>query len=623
MRRSVATVSLSGTLYEKLSAAARAGFDGVELFEDDLIASPWSPAQIRRRADDLGLRIDLYQPFRDAEALPDEHFARVLRRAAHKFDVMEALGASTMLICSSVSPVAIDDDDLAAAQLRELAEHARARGLRIAYEALAWGRHVSDYRHAWRIAAAADHPALGTCIDSFHILSRGHDPQAIREIPGDRIFFLQLADAPELVMDVLQWSRHYRCFPGQGGFDLTTFVGHVLAAGYTGPLSLEVFNDVFRQADADRTAVDAMRSLLVLEESLRASAGNDRAGMVADLDLCAPPAPVEPTDFAFAEVAVDHTSAPGVERVLTALGFERSGHHRSKPVHMWTQGRARVLLNHGDARVADTLRGNALVSALALEVDDPPRSAARAEQLRAPRIARDHGPSEADLAAVSAPDGTAIFFCRTAATDAQSWVTDFLPMRQPAPQAPAGITCIDHVGLAQPFDHFDEALLFYRAVLGLRLQGGQELAAPYGLVRSRPLSSADGAVRIALSVALLGRGGSVRGAPEPQQIAFACDDIFAASRAVRAAGGELLPIPDNYYDDLAARTDLDDALVARMRNSDVLYDHTARGTFLHFYTPLIGDRLFFEVVQRTGAYDGYGAPNTPVRMAALRAAAQD
>jgi 4-hydroxyphenylpyruvate dioxygenase len=469
--------------------------------------------------------------------------------------------------------------------------------------------------------AAADHPALGICIDSFHILSRHHDPEGIREIPGDKIFFLQLADAPELVMDVLQWSRHYRCFPGQGGFDLTAFVGHVLSAGYRGPLSLEVFNDVFRQADAERTAVDAMRSLLVLEESLRTSASAERA--FVDVDLCAPPAPVEPAGFAFAEIAVDHTSARAVERELTTLGFVRSGYHRSKPVHLWTQGRARVLLNHSDARVAGDLQGDALVSALALEVNDPEQAAARADQLCAPRIARDHGPSEADLAAVSAPDGTAVFFCRTAATDAQSWVTDFLPAEQPTAPAPTGITHIDHVGLAQPFDHFDEALLFYRSVLGLRRQGGQELAAPYGLVRSRPLSSADGAVRIALSVALLGRGGSIRGAPEPQQIAFACDDIFAASRAVRAAGGELLPIPDNYYDDLAARTDLDDALVARMRESSVLHDHTERGAFLHFYTRLIGRRLFLEVVQRDRGYDGYGAPNTPVRMAALRAAAHD
>ena len=67
-------------------------------------------------------------------------------------------------------------------------------------------------------------------------------------------------------MDVLPWSRHHRLFPGQGSFDLTGFLGHVLAAGYAGPWSLEVFNDVFRQADPRGTAIDARRSLLALEE---------------------------------------------------------------------------------------------------------------------------------------------------------------------------------------------------------------------------------------------------------------------------------------------------------------------------------------------------------------------
>ena len=70
MRRSIATVCLSGTLDEKLAAAARAGFDGVELFEADLVNSPLAPDEVRGLADERGLTIDLYQPFRDFEAVP-------------------------------------------------------------------------------------------------------------------------------------------------------------------------------------------------------------------------------------------------------------------------------------------------------------------------------------------------------------------------------------------------------------------------------------------------------------------------------------------------------------------------------------------------------------------------
>ena len=91
---------------------------------------------------------------------------------------MEELGAPAMLVCSNVSPDAIDDDALAAEQLHALAERAAERGLQIAYEALAWGRHVSEYDHAWRIVAAADHPSLGICLDSFHILSLRHRPRS-------------------------------------------------------------------------------------------------------------------------------------------------------------------------------------------------------------------------------------------------------------------------------------------------------------------------------------------------------------------------------------------------------------------------------------------------------------
>ena len=101
-----------------------------------------------------------------------------------------------------------------------------------------------------------------------------------------------------------------------------------------------------------------------------------------------------------------------------------------------------------------------------------------------------------------------MFFCRTDASDADSWLADFLTAGPPGAGAAADVAGIDHVALSQPFDYFDEAALFYRSVLGLELQAGHELAAPEGLVRSRAARSADGSVRFALSVPLVGNGGS-------------------------------------------------------------------------------------------------------------------
>jgi 3-dehydroshikimate dehydratase len=614
LRRSIATISLSGPLEEKLAAAARAGFDGVEIFEGDLITSSLSPADIRLHAADLGLEIMLYQPFRDFEAVPEDVFARNIRRAERKFGLMTALGADTMLVCSNVSAAAIDDDARAASQLRRLAERAGEHGIRIAYEALAWGRHISSYQRAWELVTAAGHPALGICLDSFHILSLGHDTSGIRAIPAEQIFFLQLADAPLLTMDVLAWSRHYRCFPGQGDFDLTGFMADVLAAGYGGPWSLEVFNDVFRQADAERTAVDGMRSLLCLEESLTAPASTG-GSMPGPVTLTALPRSAELPGYAFVELEVDSLIEPAAEKLLHGLGFHRAGRHRTKPVQLWQQAGARVLINRTGTGHQGHFQGDAMVAAIAVESQDPAQSARRAHALLAPAIPRSYGPGEADLTSVAAPDGTAVFFCQTGQRDTIGWLGDFHPVAAvPAGKQPL-VTAVDHVALSQPFDYFDEAALFYRSLLGMRAHGSEEVASPYGLVRSRAVRSVGG-VRLVLNVPVLG-GGRPAEAATHQHVAFRCDDIVTAARTVRAAGIPVLPIPANYYDDLAARFDLDPGLAQQLAGLGVLYDRDSRGgEFFHFYTVMLGHRLFFEIVQRSNGYEGFGAPNTPVRMAA-------
>src|SRR5699024_9945091 len=148
---------LSGTVDDKLTAAAEAGFGGVELFENDLVNSAMSPERIHQRCAELGLRLDLYQPFRNFGAVPPRLLPDHLRRAEQKFAVMERLGTDTILVCSTVSPDAVDDDALAAEQLHELASRAHERGIRVAYEALAWGRFVNTYDHSWRIVRQADH----------------------------------------------------------------------------------------------------------------------------------------------------------------------------------------------------------------------------------------------------------------------------------------------------------------------------------------------------------------------------------------------------------------------------------------------------------------------------------
>src|SRR5947209_2267643 len=316
---------------EKLNAIAAAGFDGVEIFENDLMYFDGSPAEVKAICADLGLRILLFQPFRDFKAAPRARMPKNFDRAEIKFDVMQQLGTDLMLVCSNTAPDAIDDDAVAAEDLRALGERAARRGLRIGYEALAWGRRVNRFGHAWSIVQAADHAAVGLVVDTFHTFALDDDDAPIAAIPGDRIFFVQLADAPLMRLDALSWSRHFRCFPGQGGMAVTRFARNVLASGYAGPISLEIFNDEFRAAPPRPTAIDGMSSLLLLEEEL----AGETARTARPLGTPAPPVC---GGIEFVEFAVDAETRPRLAASFEAMGFAHVGTHRSKDVTLYRQG---------------------------------------------------------------------------------------------------------------------------------------------------------------------------------------------------------------------------------------------------------------------------------------------
>ncbi|MDT5109039.1 MAG: 4-hydroxyphenylpyruvate dioxygenase [Mycobacterium sp.] len=600
MKTSIATVSISGSLVEKLHACAAAGFDGVEVFEPDLIASDHSPEELRGLARRLGLSLDLYQPLRDIEGVDEATFADNLRRAGATFATAQRLGINTVLVCSNVATATVDSDEHSADQLRRLGDVALRYDVKVAFEALAWGRFVDDYRRAWRIAEVADHPAVGVCLDSFHVLSRGHDPAAIEQIPGDKIFYLQLADAPALSMDVLSWSRHHRLFPGEGAFDLPTFVSHVLKTGFDGPLSLEVFNDTFRQTDPDRTAVHALRSLVWLQDKVAALPGSTPDTRLTPVVDAKPP-----VGFDFVELKAEDTS--DVEVLLDQLGFTSRGRHRTKPVSLWAAGDVRIVLNEHQARDLAPR-----VAAVGLQVPDGAATSRRAAELMAPVTYRRTYASEQPLGGAVAPDGTEFFWVTAPpAGSPPAWVDEFENGLPPSPGT--SVRAIDHVNLAVPWQTADEAVLFLTSVFGLSADAPTEVAGPNGLVRSQVMRTDDGSIRMPLNVAPQ----VLEEVAMPQHVAFACTDVVAFARAARARGLRVLGVPDNYYDYVVGRFGVDAETVAELRELDLLYDRSADGSFIHFYTRTIGT-VFFEFVQRIGDYDGYGTDNAPVRLAAQR-----
>jgi 3-dehydroshikimate dehydratase len=608
-KRSIATVSLSGALDEKLRAIAAAGFDAVEIFENDFLSFNGGPRDVGRMCHDLGLDICAFQPLRDFEGMPEPQRSRNFTRIERKFDLMQELGTDLLLICSNVSPASLGGIDRAADDFRELGDHAAKRGLRVGFEALAWGRHIHDYRDAWEVVRRADHGSIGLVLDSFHTLAPSLPVGAIGSIPKDKIFLVQLADAPKLDLDVLSWSRHFRCFPGQGSLPVLGFMAAVATTGYQGPLSLEIFNDQFRAGSAARVAVDGLRSLILLDDQVADVA---KPPLVSKL-----PAQATSRGVGFVEFAVNEDKADDLAALFAQLGFGLTGQHRSKAVQRWSQGGIDLVVNceaHGFAHSHYITHG-AGVCAIALEVDDVAGAMARADALHTRTFYQPVGPGELEIPAIHGVGGSLLYFL---APDAQNWDRDFKPVTEA--HGSDHLRTIDHISQSMPYEDMLSWLLFYTGLLDLDRAPQVDVADPGGLVQSQAISNADGSLRLIINGSVANRTLSARFLSEffgsgVQHIAFACDDIFQTVADMRARGASFLKIPDNYYDDIESKYDLDAATMAQLRANQILYDREGDGEFFQIYTHAFDDRFFFEIVERRN-YQGFGAANAAIRLAA-------
>ncbi|QGP81301.1 TIM barrel protein [Sphingobium sp. CAP-1] len=605
----MATVSLSGTLEEKLRAAAAAGYDGVEIFENDLIASPLSPREVRAMLDDLGLACMLYQPFRDFEGMPGALRQRALDRAEAKFDLMGELGADRILLCSNCSPAALGERSRIIADLHELGERAGKRGIIVGYEALAWGRHVFDHRDAWAIVEAVDHPHIGIILDSFHSLSRGIPSESIRAIAGDKIAFVQLADAPRLDMDLLYWSRHFRNFPGQGGLPVEEYVAEILRTGYNGPLSLEIFNDRFRGWSPDLIAADGLRSLRHVEDAAERLLGRTP-------DVPPPPATVRPE---FVEFAVEAADVPALEQMFGSLGFTKTGYHRAKAVTRWQAGSVNLVINAEPTGFGHDFerQHGASICAVGLVVPDRDAVAARAAYLGIGRIGDDEAPGNLSLPALRGIGGSLIYLIGAEEEEAASvWEAEFAPTGAAVDAEPL---TIDHLAAVVRIDEYLSWQLYWRSLFGLEQSLQSDVIDPSGLVLSQPLRSADGALRVTLNASDAAGTLSARFVDHTvgggyQHVALATGDLAGKAASLATIGADMLPIGANYYDDLAARFGLDAATRDQLRAAHILYDADAQGDYRQLYSRAFHKRFFFEFVERR-AYEGYGAPNAGVRIA--------
>lgn len=166
------TVTMGGDPARKLECMKAAGFSGVELWARDLIAHPAGvdvaaqlvKSRASRSPTSAAARLRV-RPRRDAPAPTRDGAREQLRQ-------MALVGSDLLLVCSTTSPLAINDPDRAAEDLRTLATLATPLGIRICYEALSWGRHVNRWHQAWDIVQRCNRSNVGLNLDSLHVGAR-------------------------------------------------------------------------------------------------------------------------------------------------------------------------------------------------------------------------------------------------------------------------------------------------------------------------------------------------------------------------------------------------------------------------------------------------------------------
>ena len=268
------TITLAGPLEAKLAAMRAAGFTQVMLNANDLAGHPGGPAAATETVRRSGLRVTGFQVLRDFEGLSGHLHAYKVDIAKAMLDMCHALGSRVLLCCSSTSLHATADAELLKKDLQKLAMLAVPYGIRIAYEALSWGRHVNEYTQAWDLVAEADRSNLGLAIDSFHILATGTSTERLEEVVAGKIVLVQLADFMWREIrsreERIDTARHFRVFPGEGvhSAEVAKLVRTLDELGYRGDYSFEVFNDDYTQLPHAVVAERARRSVKWLTDQV-------------------------------------------------------------------------------------------------------------------------------------------------------------------------------------------------------------------------------------------------------------------------------------------------------------------------------------------------------------------
>ena len=602
MKTSIATVSINGTLREKINAIANAGFDGVEIFENDFLTNDLSPKEVKNIVKDNGLVITLFQPFRDFEGMPDKHRIRAFERAKRKFDIMEELETDLILICSNTSNISLGGLNRAADDFFELGEIAKDRSIKVGYEALAWGKYINDHRDAWEIVRRTNHDNIGIILDSFHTLSRNIDLNSISSIPKEKIFIVQLADAPLHDMDLLYWSRHFRNMPGQGDLPISKFMNALNSTGYSGYLSLEIFNDHYRSGPRNIIARDGKRSLTSLIHKK-----NFEQKKETNID-----------EIEFVEFATEKNDLENLQTLFKSLGFTEIGKHKTKLISLFVFDQVKFIINYENHNlVKDGSKDGPYPYAYGVKIQDINALFEKAKLLDIDFINKENE-NNLSMDVIKHIDGLIYVIDKN---NHEIWEKDF--QFKASNQRNNFNLKIDHIAKTLHSDEMPSALLSYSTLFNFKKSPIVDIIDPYGITKSQVIENDTKTFRMTMNGAdnnktVAGQFLKNKKGSGIQHIALKTKNLVKLVEMLKTKGQNFLEISNNYYDDIEARFGLNYKFCKKLQELNILYDEDEYGSFLQIYTHVFNDTFFFEFVERVDNYNGYGANNALFRISAQK-----
>ena len=261
------TASLAGPLEHRLHALREAGFSQLLLQARDLAAHAGGFDAAVAAVKASGLRVAALQSLRDFEGLQGPLHDYKVDVARAMLETCRALGCRLLVVTSSTAAAQPGSDvDAMARDLRKLAMLAVPMGVRIAYKAVAAGRHVNDFAIAWDVVSRADCPNLGLGLDACHALAACTPLDTLDDIDPEKLFLVQLADA----LGEAAGGPALEVFPGEGvlAARLAELMVRLDRLGYRGDYGLAAINDDALQLPPARVAQRARRAAEWLAEDV-------------------------------------------------------------------------------------------------------------------------------------------------------------------------------------------------------------------------------------------------------------------------------------------------------------------------------------------------------------------